>query len=163
MKSFKILIIAGLILILAVSTAYALNCNVSFTSVLRTDMSGYGQANDWVIDNQADFCEFWNRAHALMFPAPPCPEIDFSQYVVIVTAMGRQRNGCYNTEIYCIEEDQQGNYTVYVKDTIPGKGCFCPMMMVAPVHAVKAPIPGGTVTFSHTQFVMQCGGGPGWK
>jgi len=160
MKSVKALFIAGLVLILTGSVIYALDCNVSFDTVLRTQMSGFGQANDWVIDNQDDFCNFWDQAHMLMFPTPPCPDIDFSTYVVIVTAMGRQRNGCYNTEIYCIEEDQQGNYTVYVRDTVPGKGCFCPMMMVCPVHAVKAPIPTGTVTFSHTQFVMNCGG---WK
>jgi len=163
MKSFKILLIAGLILILAGSTVYALKCNVHFTSVLRMQNSGVCQANDWAITNQADFCNFWNQAHALMYPPRPCPDIDFSTYVVIVTAMGMQRSGCYNTEIYCIEEDQQGNYTVYIKDTVPGPRCFCPMMMVCPVHAVKAPIPTGTVTFSHTQYVMQCGGGPGWK
>jgi hypothetical protein len=99
----------------------------------------------------------------MMYPKPPCPDIDFSTYVVIVTAMGRKSNGCYNTQISCIEEDQQGSYTVHVTDTVPGPRCFCPMMMVCPVHAVKAPIPTGTVTFSHTTYVMQCGGGPGWK
>ncbi len=149
MKSFKILLIAGLILILTSSTIYALNCNVSFSSVLRLQNSGVCQSNDWVIDHQAEFCNFWNQAHVLMYPTPPC--------VVIVIAMRMQHNGCYNTEIYCIEEDQQGNYTVYVKDTVPGRRCFCPMMIVYPVRAVKAPIPTGTVTFSHTQYVMQCG------
>ena len=150
MKSFKTLLIAGLILILAGSAAYALDCNVSFTSVLKMQNSGYCQVNDWVIDNQTDFCTFWDRAYMLVYPAPPCPDIDFSTYVVIVTAMGRKSNACYNTEIHCIEEDQQGNYTVYVKDYYPRKGWFCPMMMVCPVHAVKAPIPTGTVTFEHT-------------
>ncbi len=160
MKSNKTFLIAGLVFILTASAAYALDCNVSFTSVLRLQMSGIGQADDWVIDNQDDFCSFWDQAHALMYPKPPCPDIDFETYVVIVSAMGRQSNGCYNTEIHCIEEDQQGNYTVYVRDTVPGKGCFCPMMIVCPVHAVKVPMPTGTVSFSHTQFVMNCGG---WK
>jgi len=150
MKSVKTLFIAGLVLILTGSAIYALDCNVSFTSVLRMQNSGICQPNDWVIDNQTDFCDFWDQANALRFPAPPCPDIDFSTYVVIVTAMGMRSNGCYNTEIYCIEEDQQGNYTVYVKDYYPRKGWFCTMMMVCPVHAVKAPIPEGTVTFQHT-------------
>ena len=103
MKSFKTLLIAGLILILAGSAAYALDCNVSFTSVLKMQNSGYCQVNDWVIDNQTDFCTFWDRAYMLVYPAPPCPDIDFSTYVVIVTAMGRKSNGCYDTEIHCIE------------------------------------------------------------
>jgi hypothetical protein len=150
MKSSRTLIIIGLILLFAGSVVYAVNCNVTFSNILRLQNSGYCQANDWVIDNQNDFCTFWNQAYALMYPAPPCPDIDFGTYVVIVTAMGMKPNGCYNTEIYCIEEDQQGNYTVYVKDYYPRKGWFCPMMMVCPVHAVKAPIPAGTVTFEHT-------------
>jgi hypothetical protein len=150
MKSFMILLIAGLVLILTGSATYALDCNVSFTSVLRMQSSGYCQANDLVIDNQTDFCSFWDQAYMLVEPAPPCPDVDFSTYVIILTAMGRKSNGCYNTEIYCIEEDQQGNYTVYVKDYYPRKGWFCPMMMVCPVHAVTAPIPTGTVTFQHT-------------
>lgn len=149
MKSFKTLLIAGLILILTGSVVYALECNVSFTTVLRMGASGYCQANDWVIDNQAEFCNFWNQANVIRYPPPPCPEIDFSTYVVIVTAMGTKPNSCYSTEIYCVEEDQQGNYTVYVKDYYPRKGWFCLAMMVCPVHAVKAPIPTGTVTFQH--------------
>ena len=150
MRSFKAMLIASLVLILSGSAVYALDCNVSFTSVLRMQNGGYCQANDWVIDNQNDFCDFWDQAYMLAYPTPPCPDIDFSTYVVIVTAMGRKSNACYNTEIYCIEEDQQGNCTVYVKDYYPRKGWFCPMMMVCPVHAVKAPIPEGTVTFQHT-------------
>jgi hypothetical protein len=150
MRSVKTLLIAGLVLILTGSVIYALNCNVSFTSVLKLQNSGYCRASDWVITNQTDFCNFWNQAYMLLDPAPPCPDIDFSTYVVIVTAMGRKSNSCYNTEIYCIEEDQQGNYTVYVKDYYPKKGWFCPMMIVCPVHAVQAPIPEGTVTFQHT-------------
>lgn len=157
MKSFKALLIASLILILVGSAVYALNCNVSFTSVLRMGASGVWQANDWVIDNQNDFCDFWDQANVIRYPPPPCPEIDFSTYVVIVTAMGTQRNACYSTEIYCIEEDAQGNYNVHIKDTVPGKGCFCLEMEVAPVHAVKAPIPTGTVSFTHHEYVMQCG------
>jgi hypothetical protein len=88
MKSFKTLLIAGLVLIFAGSAVYAADCNVSFTSVLRLQMSGIGQANDWVINNQTDFCSFWDQSHALMYPQPPCPDIDFSTYVVMVTAMG---------------------------------------------------------------------------
>jgi hypothetical protein len=150
MKSFKTLLLAGLILILAGSTIYALNCNVSFTSLLKVQDSGYCQVRDWVITNQTDFCNFWNQAYMLMDPPPPCPSIDFSTYGVIVTAMGRKTNSCYNTEIYCIE-GSQGNYTVWVKDTYPKKGWFCPEMMVCPVHAVQAPKPTGTVTFRHTR------------
>ena len=150
MKPLKTLLVIGLVLVLTGSTIYALNCNVSFTSVLKLQNSGYCQTRDWVITNQTDFCNFWNQAYITMAEPPPCPNIDFNTYVVIVTAMGRKSNGCYNTEIYCIEEDQQGNYTVYVKDYYPRKGWFCPMMMVCPVHAVKAPIPTGTVVFQHT-------------
>ncbi|NIM97774.1 MAG: hypothetical protein GTO24_06750 [candidate division Zixibacteria bacterium] len=149
MRRITLVLVAGLALILAGSAIYALNCNVSFSSVLRMDASGYCQANDWVIDNQTDFCSFWNQANVIRLPPPPCPEIDFSTYVVIVTAMGTRPNGCYGTEIYCIEEDQKGNYTVYVKDYYPRKGWFCTQMIVCPLHAVKAPIPRGTVTFQH--------------
>jgi hypothetical protein len=149
MKSFRLLLIAGLVLIFAGSAIYAVNCNVSFTNVLKLQNSGVCQANDWVIDNQTDFCTFWDQAYALMYPPPSCPDIDFSTYVVIVTAIGMRPNACYDTEIYCIEEDQQGNYTVYAKDYYPKKGWFCPLIMVCPVHAVKAPIPSGTVTFQH--------------
>jgi hypothetical protein len=149
MKNLKILLAAGLAVILAGCILNAYNCNVNFTNLLRQQNSGYCQTNDWVITNQTDFCNFWDRANMLLFPPQPCPTIDFSQYVVIVTAMGRKSNGCYNTEIFCIEENAQGNYTVYVRDTYPRKGMFCPQMMVCPVHAVQAPIPSGTVTFQH--------------
>lgn len=150
MKSVRTLIVAGLILILAGSTLYALNCNVSFTTLLKIQNSGSCQTRDWVINNQTDFCTFWNQAYLLMDPAPPCPTIDFSTYVVIVTAMGRKSNGCYDTEIYCIE-GSGGNYTVWVKDSYPKKGWQCPDMMVCPVHAVQVLKPTGTVTFKHTR------------
>lgn len=150
MRSFKTLLIVGVILILAGSSIYALNCNVSFTTLLKIQNSGYCQTRDWVITNQTDFCNFWNQAYLLLDPAPPCPTIDFSTYVVIVTAMGRKSNSCYNTEIYCVENNG-GNYTVWVKDTYPKKGWFCPAMMVCPVHAVQALKPTGTVMFRHTQ------------
>jgi hypothetical protein len=149
MKSVRSLLIIGLILLSTGSAIYALDCNVSFTTVVKMGPSGYCQANDFVIDNQADFCNFWNQVHMLMWPAPPCPGIDFSTYVVIVTAMGRKPNACYSTQITCIEEDQQGNYTVHVTDLFPKPGMFCPQMIVCPVHAVEAPIPDGTVTFQH--------------
>ena len=150
MKSFKTLLIVGLILILTGSTLYALNCNVSFTTLLKIQESGYCQTRDWVINNQTDFCNFWNQAYIMMDEPPPCPTIDFSTYMVIVTAMGRKSNSCYNTEIYCIENNG-GNYTVWVKDTYPKKGWFCPAMMVCPVHAVQSLKPTGTVTFRHIQ------------
>lgn len=150
MKSFKTLLIAGAILILACSTIYALNYNVTFTSILKIQNSGYCQTRDWVITNQTDFCNFWSQAYVTMDEPPPCPNIDFSTYVIIVTAMGRKTNSCYNMEIYCIENNG-GNYTVGVKDNYPQKGWFCPMMMVCPVHAVQAPKPTGTVAFRHTQ------------
>jgi hypothetical protein len=150
MRASRILLIAGLVLVFTGSAIFALNCNVQFSTVLKAGLSGYCQANDFVIDNQTDFCNFWNQVYAVMWPPPECPEIDFETYVVIVTAMGTKPNGCYSTEIYCIEEDQQGNYTVYVNDYYPKKGWFCPTMMVCPVHAVTAPIPTGTVTFQHT-------------
>ena len=97
---------------LAVGAVVAQNCNVSFSTELKSQNSGYCTANDFVIDNQTDWCSFWNQAQGMVFPTPPCPDIDFDRFVVIVTAMGQKSNGCYNTEITCIEEDASGNYTV---------------------------------------------------
>lgn len=149
MKTSKLVFILTLIIVLASASVYAQNCNVNFTNVVKKQISGYCTANDWVIDNQTDFCTFWNQVYTMSFPPPDCPTIDFSTYVVIVTAMGQQNNGCYNTKIYCIEDDGYGNYTVYVNDTYPQPGDDCSQVRVCPVHAVKAPIPSGTVTFQH--------------
>jgi hypothetical protein len=151
MKYLKTLPAAGLALILTGCIFNGSDCNVNFTDSLRRQNSGYCQTNDWVITSQTDFRDFWDQANMTILPPQPCPTVDFSQYVVIVTAMGGKPNGCYDTEICCIEENSRGDYTVYVRDTYPRKGMSCPAVMVCPVHAVQAPIPSGTVTFQHSR------------
>lgn len=149
MKFSKLLIVLTLIIVLVGALVYAQNCNVNFKDVLKIKISGSCTTNDWVIDNQADFCTFWNQLYAQTYPTPDCPTINFNTYVVIVTAMGQQINSCYNTEITCIEDDGYGNYTVYVQDTYPQPRQQCQQVMVCPTHAVRALIPSGTVTFQH--------------
>ena len=149
MKVSKLVFILTLIIVLAGVSAYAQNCNVKFEDVVKKQIGGYCTANDWVIDNQTDLLGFWKQVYATMIPQPECPTVDFDNYVVIVTAMGQENNSCYNTEIICIEDDGNGNYTVYVDDTYPQPGDQCQQVMVCPVHAVIAAAPSGTVTFQH--------------
>jgi len=160
MRYLKVSLLLVSLFIMVSSLSYA-DCNVPIQTVLKLQNSGVCWARDWVITDQDEWCDFWDQAHAMMFQAPPCPEIDFDDYVVVVTALGRKPNGCYNVEIDCIERAGNNDLTVYVNDIVPGPRCFCPMMMVCPVHAVKVQRPVGTVDFVHTTVRLNCGGG--WK
>lgn len=156
-----LLVVSLLVLASSLNSGSQPDCNVPIQTVLKLQNSGIGQAQDWVILNQEDWCQFWDRAYAMMLFPPPCPEIDFDSYVVVVTALGRKSNGCYNVEIDCIERDAGDNLTVYVNDIVPGPRCFCTMMIVHPVHAVKVQRPVGAVDFVHTTVTLNCGGR--WK
>jgi hypothetical protein len=164
MKMFKILPFTILFLVLLVPLGRAddPDCNVDFETVIKAQNTAIFQASDFVITNEDDWCDFWDQVYFLRYPPPPCDLtlVDFETEVVIVTALGTKPNGCYNVEIVCIEGDEENNLTVYVRDVVPGPRCFCPMMMVSPVHAVKVARPIGDVEYTHSTTILRCGG---WK
>lgn len=118
------------------SEAPAAASELSFTEIRSASYSALEKPENLMIDNASDWTEFWSRANSNTMPAPKSPEIDFSQYVVLVTCMGMQNTGGHSTEI--VSTKLAGD-TVYasIVNTTPGKSCIATMAITNPYHIIQ--------------------------
>ena len=121
-----------------------------------TSNSGIGDALRIVIRDNEAWRDMWKRIHYPVSPSPPpLPEIDFSQEMVIVVALGARPSGGYGI---IIDGAYERDYLleVLVRSVSPGKGCLNVAMVTQPVDIVRLPKTQGTVVFRETEVVRDC-------
>ncbi|HOZ08908.1 MAG TPA: hypothetical protein PKW75_11535, partial [candidate division Zixibacteria bacterium] len=120
MTAYPAKLTSAIVLAAALTTLRAADCDTTgFETAVQTQQSGITEARDFVIATDSAWAAFWNQVHSLQIPVPERPAVDFSKRVVLVTAMGRRPNGCYNTEITQIEDKSDGRRVICVTDFSP--------------------------------------------
>ncbi|MEW5807085.1 MAG: protease complex subunit PrcB family protein [Acidobacteriota bacterium] len=133
-------------------------CNgIPFTEVLNENLSGFGEPAQGLINNEKEWCEFWDKVYALIEPKPPCDTtlIDFERETAVYVALGRRANSCYGVDITCVTKTGQ-KLEVDYDEIVPGKNCFCLDMIVTPVEAVKIEKYEGPAEFQHHIKELYC-------
>ena len=101
---------------------------------------------DFVIDTEQAWSDFYRSLVSNAFPTPATPRIDFDKYTVLAVLMGQKPSGGYSTEIAQVV--QSGNDAeVYVQESSAGGKSAT--VMTQPYHVVKVPKIEGKVEFKY--------------
>lgn len=103
---------------------------------VSTPISAIHDRRRLVLDNAADWVEFWNELQAVVIPVPPPPDIDFGRYIVIAATMGQQPSGGYAIELEEVFEADGTIFTIVVEVT-PAPGCAQIPVITAPAAAIR--------------------------
>ena len=133
---------------------------VAFESVLSTnDSLDFIEPESFVVRTADQWCGFWASAHSTHTEPPTCDlgVVDFEQEAVLAVTMGMRPNGCYSISIDRVETGQEpGSITVFVREQVPGAGCFCTHSITSPAEAVVVDNPIGPVDFIRESVTLQC-------
>ena len=168
MRMTILLVFSGLLLTGIANSESPGDTDVAFEEILVGDFGvRYDGPTDLVIRNERQWCDFWEKAHAIRTEPPPCDLslVDFRREAVIATAVAGS-NGCVRTDITHIETrrghrargGRRGGLRVFVRDAFPGRNCLCTLSFVFPVQAVVVSKPVGRVRFMHETATLQCEG-----
>ena len=93
--------------------------------------SGLDEATQRVLHSQQELDQLWQQLVGNRRPAPGVPVVDFTQDVVVVVGLGRQRSGGYSVQIDRVE--QRGDaLVVHARAVAPGRGCIVSSAMTSP-------------------------------
>lgn len=118
-------------------------------------MSGIPDRRRIVIDDGAEWAEYWAELYANVSPTPDPPAMDFGSQVVIAATMGQRPTGGFLIRIE--EVTRSGSdLRVLVVETAPGAGCITTQAFTAPATAVTVPRPVGEVEFVEEAETEDC-------
>jgi cysteine-rich repeat protein len=134
-------------------------CNEPVTEVLVLADSGIAQAYRAVIDNETDWCSFWDDAYSGDPAPPPCDVslVDFSTEIVLVGALGEQPDACHAARMICADRvGTTGSLRAVLTHEQPGANCSCDPGPVRPVVAAKVGLPTAPVRILYEPTVVDC-------
>ncbi|HEX6966529.1 MAG TPA: protease complex subunit PrcB family protein [Gemmatimonadaceae bacterium] len=108
-----------------------------------------------VIRDSSDWQGMWDRMVGSQSPAPPVPDVDFPQYMIVLAAMGTKPTGGYAISIDGVY--RSGSYLyASVTETSPGRNCVVTEAQTAPVDAVLVPRSDAPIIFVEETAVHEC-------
>ena len=119
--------------------------------------SGFHESTRLVIRDRDAWRSTWNKLYERTSPIPPMPEIDFSNEVVMVAALGERGSGGYNVVFSGATENESGGIDVIVRATSPGDRCARLTVLTQPVDIARVPRTYGSIRFVERQAVVNCG------
>ena len=109
-----------------------------------------------VIRNREAWGEMWKQIHPRgPSPVSELPEIDFSQEMVIVAALGSRPTGGYAIFIDGVNE-REGRLEIKVSSQSAGKNCMVTLSLTQPVDIVRIPKSEQPVKFMEDAVVHDC-------
>ncbi len=118
--------------------------NISYTNLSEGYYSGLTTKEDKEITTRADLEKYWAQIHEGTTPVPSVPTVDFSNYEVILVALGTK-----NTSGYGIEITGVSGSTVTVAETSPKPGDGTLQVLTQPYHMVQIKKPATKLIFVH--------------
>jgi hypothetical protein len=118
--------------------------------------SGLPDSARLVVRTSAEWTTLWNRIVANHGPRPAVPDIDFSNEMLLVAAMGTRNTGGYSIEIEAVDRGSS-SITASVRTRSPGKTCGTTAALTAPVAIVRIPKSTLPVQFVEENIVSDCG------
>ncbi|MFV1951057.1 MAG: protease complex subunit PrcB family protein [Nitrospinota bacterium] len=95
--------------------------------------SAYTEPLKLVIKTEEQWKEVWTKVHALQFPEPELPKIDFEKDMIIAVFMGERRSGGFSIEIKNIVKTDK-EVVVEVEERRPDPGSIVTMALTRPYH-----------------------------
>lgn len=92
------------------------------------------------------------RGHS---PQPQIPDIDFSQEMVVVVALGERPTGGYSIFVESASESASG-VAVRIRSVSPGSSCATTQALTQPVDIGRLPRRDGPVSFAEQTVVEEC-------
>lgn len=112
---------------------------VAFTVVDEGDTaSDYPDRQGLCVDSLSGWRSLWEQLHRYTIPKPTLPEIDFTQYMLIVVFAGEKRSGGYSVQIQQVRETKQA-LTVHAVVKSPDPDQVATAQIVYPYQVVKVP------------------------
>lgn len=108
-----------------------------------------------LIDDEAEWTDFWSEFNGAIQPMPPLPEVDFSTHLIIAATMGQQSSGGFAIEVAEVYEEDGTLYPIIV-EVSPGPSCVVPDVISAPAVAVRVERAGTEASFVEETEVTSC-------
>lgn len=110
---------------------------VSFDEIdeLDSPFSAFSEPQRMVITDAEAWAEAWQRFHGAVEPMPAIPNVDFTQRMVILAAMGQRSSGGYQIAVEGVYRDAD-RLIVEVRETSPGPRCVTTAALTSPATAV---------------------------
>ncbi len=83
------------------------------------------------ITSQDSFKREWAKAYSELNPAPPLPDVDFEEKVVVMIMTETKSSGGYTINDISISKNQNATVISY-KDVTPGDGCMTTQALTRP-------------------------------
>ena len=116
---------------------------------------GYPRPTNIVTNDQASWSGVWTQAFChTRDPCPTLPEVNFTQWTVLVVFMGEKGTSGYSTKVARVSSTGD-NVIVDVLDTVPTRGCIEAQSLTYPYDIVEIPKSGQPVSFI-TQSIAKC-------
>ncbi|MFC1801459.1 protease complex subunit PrcB family protein [Nanoarchaeota archaeon] len=94
------------------------------------------EKQDYVIINEDDLMEMWEKVYTNVDPVPELPDVNFDEEMVIAVFLGTKPTGGYTIEITEVVETED-SLEVYVKETSPSPRNIVALAVTYPEHIVK--------------------------
>jgi putative ABC transport system substrate-binding protein len=135
-RALAILLLVGIAGVGKTYSAEAEGADLAFKSIEKGEYCGHGERGDYVITNETDWKELWDRMHSTFSPKPPLPKIDFGKSMILAVFQGLRRSGGYSIEITKVIEGESV-LKVFVRESHPPPGSSVTMALTQPYHIIE--------------------------
>lgn len=121
----------------------------------RGAYSGIVTRQRTVIRDSDDWQAMWSKMVGPEAPIPPVPDVDFSQYMLVLAASGTKPSGGYSISIDGVYKHDNYLYAS-VTETSPGRACGVTTALTTPVDAVLVQRSDAPIVFVEETTVHEC-------
>lgn len=120
-----------------------------------TFYSGLDQPERLVVRDEVAWREVWAAIWRRHSPEPPLPEVDFSQDILVVVALGQRSSGGFGI-IADSAFTTNGELMIRVRTIAPGPRCYTTGAFTQPVDVARVPRMALAVRFREQPEVHDC-------
>ena len=125
------------------------------TAILAHEgVSGFADPTGAVLTDSASWAAAWDKIHAGRQPQPPCPNVDFDRYRVVLVGLGSRGSSGFDIRVDSVVTYEMGPI-VYLLATAPGATCVTAAVITAPVEALRLPL-FSSIGFRRRDAVLEC-------
>lgn len=111
---------------------------ISFETISLGNFSGLKDYTQRIIESKENWQEMWGAIQQGKSPIPALPDIDFSQYSVIIAGLGQKNTGGYQVNIDKVWLDGDVLH-VNLTQTSPGPKCMATFAISQPYCVAVVP------------------------
>ncbi len=129
--------------------------NLELATIKKGSLSGHTDRRNYVIGDEKDWAELWDKMYPDKASRPALPDIDFSKYIVLAAFEGEKSTAGYDFEIQKAVETSS-KVDVLIKETVPSSECYVSQNLVQPFHIVKIASSQKVIVFDLRTEIKKC-------